>query len=124
MEAKDLRIGNYIYMGGNVCSVMELHSFDNVIAKHIKEFETWDKDEGLKPIPLTEEWLLKFRFKENKKYKYFTKRIKDCNFVIHRDYTGELAMCDIDLTVRPEYVHSLQNLYFVLTGEELTIGNE
>jgi hypothetical protein len=69
-----------------------------------------------KPIPLTEEWLLKFGF-EKRESGHF---IKD-GIVLYpiRDlyFRGNLFIkADI------KNVHQLQNLYFALTGKELTIS--
>jgi hypothetical protein len=70
----------------------------------------------LKPIPLTEEWLLKFGF-DKIDFQFIKNGIK--LFPI-RDlyYRGNFPIkSDI------KYVHQLQNLFFALTGEELTIKN-
>ena len=85
------------------------------------------------PIPLTEEWLLKFGFE---------KIIYDCEEVgygVEYDLKTKhfyLSYCDdfsISISGRKEYrgmapnielfryVHQLQNLYFSLSGEELTV---
>lgn len=84
------------------------------------------KYEDLIPIPLTEEWFLKFGFEEKPFYgrKYFEKndfKIKAgengwFDYFIDIDYgndTKEFASF--------KYVHRLQNLYFELKDEELTL---
>jgi hypothetical protein len=74
------------------------------------------------PIPLTEEWLLKFRFEDrgpqpdSDELGRFTKYpiglwIMDGSFITAGDF-------DVSL----KYVHQLQNLYFALTGEELKLS--
>jgi len=78
----------------------------------------------VKPIPLTEEWLLKFGFEKqiaddiNYHFDWWEKGEFNEGFVWQHDK----GFCfnfgyghDLD------YVHTLQNLYFALTGEELTI---
>ena len=83
----------------------------------------WQIDEGeeVKPIPLTEEWLLKFGF-DSDPYQdmYVLGWLK-----INCDKTrGGLELWVENITgnvVYLQHVHSLQNLYFALTGEELTI---
>lgn len=66
------------------------------------------------PIPLTEEWVKRSRFKF-KKLGFNNLSISvgliggEIHFVIDRYY------------VKLEYVHQLQNLYFALCGEELEI---
>lgn len=77
------------------------------------------------PIPLTDEWLEKFGF--------FSKCKSSCaqwnirNFYVSTDHEDEYGskteyheryLCN---NVWVDSVHQLQNLYFALTGEELTI---
>lgn len=69
------------------------------------------------PIPLTEEWLLKFGFQKNdinNDYKYWL--IDDSRFLIQTDKFYFSAWLNII-----ESVNQLQNLYFALKGKELTI---
>jgi hypothetical protein len=105
------------------------------------------------PIPLTEEWMVKFGFRMDvwrrygngqdwqpeyprTDYRDFKRddlviRIETMSYISKEDKPGELVkhesksimVDDNHLPFRsfPEYVHSLQNLYFALTGEELTI---
>lgn len=75
---------------------------------------------GLEPIPLTEEILLKCGF-EKLKYERYKLVVK--GFSIEFELTGKymfgcfLEMVGLDI----QYLHELQNLYFVLTGKELEI---
>lgn len=69
----------------------------------------------LEPIPLTEEWLFKFGFKPE--YSHWW----NGDFTIDKSAIGGYFLCDIDIHVAIKYVHQLQNLYFALTGEELTL---
>lgn len=79
-------------------------------------------------IPLTEEWLLKFGFEKTGVF-WFSKKvwINELNINIkHRAYTigsvnGDEALFECE---NIDYVHQLQNLYFALTGEELTIKQD
>jgi hypothetical protein len=55
-------------------------------------------------------------------------------YISKEEKPGDLITCDPDMSIhhhgdyvygqKPEYVHQLQNLYFVLTGEELTLQSE
>jgi hypothetical protein len=83
---------------------------------------------GLEPIPLTEEWLRKFGFKnhiinehtiyQNQwKKRFLTILWQKCGNYYNYS-TGKFIIGSIS------FVHQLQNLYFALTGEELTIDNE
>jgi hypothetical protein len=85
------------------------------------------KENGFEPISLTEEWLLRFGFDKvlprNDKMYY---RLKD-DFVIEENNVfllGDDAFEMLKLRRKIKYVHQLQNLYFALTGEELTIDKE
>ena len=78
---------------------------------------------SLEPIPLTEEWLLKLGFSEiggcnekdftNGDYNIFINSIGEVNFLFFREG---------DWYQKISYVHQLQNLYFALTGSELTVA--
>lgn len=116
MKASELRIGNYYNQFGNI------HQVNHVIIKDLTkapEEQLW-----CKPIPLTEEWLLKFGFKSIGKLHPTFQKV----YLIEEGTLGDkyvlrvkinkhesIFICDI------KYVHQLQNLYFALTSEELTI---
>jgi len=121
MEAKELRVGNWIEKDGKKyqATTMTIFCCGN----------------NHKPILLTEEWLVKFRFhladKGDKKRKCFHKEFqKDKIFEIWEEnmscrlWNGESDYKQHfdSLWLSPKYVHQLQNLYFTLTGEELELG--
>ncbi len=95
MKANELRIGNYVY--DNLGGVLKIKgiSLDSTLS-HIK------------PIPLTEEWLFKFRLMSIKTELGFWNN----GDAIYFSYGFEKS-------IELKYVHQLQNLYFALTGEEL-----
>jgi hypothetical protein len=121
MKASDLRIGNLIYLKGD--KVIEVTSVDTMMVFYGERQEA-NIPQDAQPIPLTEEWLLKFGF-----------QIKELANYVSIDFTtyekGKLIINDanwidyddsrIDLGYNLKYVHQLQNLYHSLTGEELTI---
>ena len=79
-----------------------------------------------KPIPLTEEWLLKFGFCDQNGYLIHLENELPIDLV-YKD--GVVSLEDSNELVTSTYflnkikhVHQLQNLYFALTGEELTIN--
>jgi hypothetical protein len=75
------------------------------------------RDLDIDPIPLTEEWLLKFGFTEHKTtdiYPTFAKQMFNWN-------DGILYIIGYGFMNHIKYVHQLQNLYFALTEEELKI---
>ena len=113
MKATELRIGNYVWYGDGELKI------DINVLYDIKVYNAL----GTKPIPLTEEWLLKFGFEKRGYVKFLGNAYQ--RFVLGRNgiYSiNEIAyiyeVCDHDLC-EIRYVHQLQNLYFALTGEEL-----
>ena len=143
MEAKELRIGNYIDVPGKntvgaVVSVVHslnnmsvylggLHVPDSIKGETVKYHEC----EG---IPLTPEWLEWLGFPETlqtwndgskatifRKGKYFLERL------LHDETTFALARINTtggEFMANVNYIHQLQNLYFALTGEELNLNVE
>jgi hypothetical protein len=119
MEAKDLRIGNLVYIGGQINEI-ELVDFVDIYENYTIGI--------YKPIPLTEEWLLKFGFKSDDISWEYSKRLG--NFYIMYDieinsiYINDGSRYDgADIPKEIKHVHQLQNLYFALTGQELTLNN-
>jgi hypothetical protein len=122
MESKELRVGNLVYeskrskilrkkIGVEIC---EIKSLD------IHHLESFPESENFEPIPLTEEWLFKFGFEKNENglFKLFNE--SEVPILLNEDLDG--WTCDgINFSVNgTQYVHQLQNLYFALTGKELT----
>jgi hypothetical protein len=128
MKASELRIGNWIK--GAEGTAMP-HDFQ-VEGWHINamvQFEnTFRRFVNWQPIPLTREWLLKFGFEDNS-YAVFYKQFNGSEYIriSFKDYAHTqlterpVDVSDFDLDIQCIYVHQLQNLYFALTGEELTI---
>ncbi len=130
MKSQEFRIGNtvYVYTGGNHAE--HIHSLE---PQDFKALQAMIDAEECKPIPLTEEWLLKFGFerKENNftDFVYIKQLDKEAFICLEDDF----SFCFFDTVVSydkgeypafdfiPKYVHQLQNLYFALTGEELEI---
>lgn len=109
MKATELRIGNLIF--DNI-------SEEPIIVDWVTIKVCYLEDDVYEPILLTEEWLIKFGFETDGitfwKSKADIGHFKDCFAYIP---------CGLASQRRTEikYVHQLQNLYFALTGEELTI---
>jgi hypothetical protein len=132
MEANELRIGNLVWdkiFLYSICEigeilkaeVIDVHNFERALNEDF--YETGSiyslNYENVEPIPLTEEWLLKFGFESGKnrtKWLYYkdNKRLI-CHRLIHIKISGSKYNLGYI-----KYVHQLQNLYFALTGEELT----
>lgn len=119
MKASHLRIGNFVNLYGEDCRIqtvgMWVHTDTTVDEAPI---------ESVKPVPLTEEWLIKFGFKVEERKSYSLGH--EMGYKVYR--FGDLVYNSIQakwwyirhvLVKQPEYVHELQNLYFALTGKEL-----
>jgi hypothetical protein len=128
MEATELRINNLV----NAVMTNKVYSIDlwalNVIEEGNYQNSHNTKTKVFKPIPLTEEWLLKFGFKSDDISWEYSKRLG--NFYIMYDieinsiYINDGSRYDgADIPNEIKHVHQLQNLYFALTGQELTLNN-
>ncbi|HEY3387542.1 MAG TPA: hypothetical protein VGK46_13590 [Saprospiraceae bacterium] len=140
IDPKELRIGNTIQT--NTGFVFDVNSI-----KHeweAMEHIVYDESVGysvdlLSPIPITPEWLEQLGFEitdgeiigETRKRSYTTYSIRDFEIDMFEDcdeyptikywyaytYEGKLSNVDVEI----HYIHQLQNLYFALTGQELTV---
>lgn len=110
MEAKELRIGNYLYYKDKPTAI-EVHEIETIEER---------QDHSYKPIPLTEEWLLKFGF-EHKRTEKADNYYLDHFRITFTDKKNIYIVYANSLSFKYNkyYVHQLQNLYFALTGEEL-----
>ena len=136
MKANELRIGNKFYLPNGEIGTISYHEIRLLIVAMEKP--------NYNPIPLTEKWLEKFRFKawDDKKTIYILERhIDKYNNACFRFWLqlDKLVFDYIQNEIHPtesifddkniirleiKYVHQLQNLYFALTGEELTFKSE
>jgi hypothetical protein len=113
MKANELRIGNWINRDSENEELRLWHFYK--IAECV-----FDEDD-LKPIPLTEEWLLKFGFKKIQGYICGEKIVY---YYVKEDLEYDLTSgeCMIEnFTINLDKVHELQNLYFAIYSEELIL---
>ena len=120
IKANEIRIGNWFDFYGRPMQVRPI-TINDIFYGKIYE-----------PIPLTEEWLIKFGFE----------KLDSSSCIVYHIGHNEIThdwLFDLTWLKKPElinspnapfykngrhtiyYVHQLQNLYFALTGEELTI---
>ncbi len=145
MKANELRIENFVFNDENeICRIVRIET---------KEYTEWNSGDEfsitvqklnnnryyqsiLKPIPLTEEWLLRFGFKKNEPEisdGYFNWWNKEKSVSVDVEYVLTdngiellyyFVLQDINGS-RPYkniiYVHQLQNLFYCLRGEELKL---
>jgi hypothetical protein len=128
MEAKELRIDNWIKYNFK----MQGWKYVQVCANDFHNGFRDDKFVSInyKPIPLTEEWILKFGFDKDSDNDYCFKgfHLEDRNIDTFLPVEKILKLKDnfgcwyVGAYLRElKYVHQLQNLYFALTNEELII---
>lgn len=151
IKPNELRIGNLLYDDDSLLSCINgFKPFDHSVRCDEEEgcvllidiFKDSFIDRGYevestlcKPIPLTEEWLLKFGFERNRSLiidSYSTeikgKRLLSVTVQPGNQYIYVKDQDDLACIRNSDYhgifyVHQLQNLYFALTGEELRVTN-
>lgn len=125
MDAKELRIGNYLSRLDN--------SIFKVIHYDFKRILTLNESLHPKPIPITEEILSKI---DGFNKIYFDDEIEDNEYCLLLEdieynirleyYDGKLFLiddCAERIGSQIKYLHQLQNLFYCLKGEELTLKN-
>lgn len=130
INPNESRIGNLVYYDNRVFEI-------DTIAEEFPTLNTIEFGIGvvawnnIKPIPITEEWLLKFGF-EKREGSVCDSFYIGLNPITH-DWLFDLVwlknMMDYSYEGNPfyknghhevKYIHQLQNLYFALTQKELT----
>lgn len=143
MEAKELRLNNLVIIG---FKREEKRVECEITASDLMDFEI-NRDKSVfvyNPILLTDKWLLELGFENwglgtqwNNEHESYVRYVRHndldgtSNFEIHyvkstygnTEHYQYIISCDEDDRLNwgedLEYVHQLQNLYFVLTGKEL-----
>ena len=126
MKANELRLGNLIevYLEPQISEWLDI----KVNLSNLEQII--NKDKAFRPIPLTEEWMLKLGFEYLDAFSWLKNGLTLDNTVAHFSFdiwrgTYSIENCDFnELPMEVKYVHTLQNLYFALTGEELQITND
>lgn len=117
MDARELRIGNYVYNRHG-----DLHEIGYNCFNKFAHPTMDGNPSGFAPIPLTEEWLTRFGFD---KINHITEGV-----LYKKDWLRISASLNPEWRGAPikrdavQYVHQLQNLYFALTGAELELKDE
>jgi len=142
MKANEFRIGNLVINNDIIYKVVSIDE-EGIMADPVSQKHTIDVNiRGLvKPIPLTEEWLFRFGFvsdnyefqetyyidiSTNERYDYqtFIQAIDMGGYVniyikeLEREHEKYFSNAFIK---RVTHIHTLQNLYFALTGEDLIL---
>tara|TARA_R110000782_G_scaffold116014_1_gene206037 strand:+ start:50 stop:412 length:363 start_codon:yes stop_codon:yes gene_type:complete len=118
IQANELRLGNYVdaINKRHEEDYLEVESIaDCSINIYFRQYNTGD----LKPIPLTEEWLFKLGFAQCDNEYWYEKGVLSMNLIGTVSIQGR-KFSEAIINSNAKHVHQLQNLYFTLTGEELS----
>ena len=118
IQANELRIGNWVKYGDLNVKSFSVDGLYNIITDI----------ENYKPIPLTEEWLLRlgfdkykdtnnFKIKSNKYFSLTEEKQGYLKIGISNNKWNIINFGNKSIFIK--HVHQLQNLYFALTGKEL-----
>lgn len=122
IQTNELRIGNLVEKDGEI---------------YVADFITIKMAHNYNPIPLTEDWLLRFGFEKlplekNSTYMgnadlnfgYPILKLNKYEYLCCNNADGDSGYLFLNRYRIPcKYVHQLQNLYFALTNTELIIKN-
>ena len=121
MKANDFRLGNLYHFEDVSGMVVERVDYIE------NEMVDWNHLDLIHPIPLTEEWLLRFGFTITKKTKegneIWTFMGDEHKFEIEQ-IIGFYLYDNMCFGTEIKHVHQLQNLYFALCGEELILKEQ
>ena len=122
MKKEELMYGNKLLFLNEVVTFSHISQIreDGIFWIKTIESKIDSKSFHFKPIPITEEWLLKFGFfKHNNAYvlEKPNENIMNFKFSVWSDFTYNSSEFPVEL----KYVHQLQNLYFALTGTHLKL---
>jgi hypothetical protein len=130
IQPNELRIGNFISICDDPNRYNDSHEVTGISKENGIEIHNGEVNVSIyNGIPLTEEWLLKFGFevcKNGIQLPTFEGYVF-INYLFSKGQVseGQPLTLEIDGRRMPLFsvlsVHQLQNLYFALTGQELTI---
>ena len=133
MKVNELRIGNWVKSDGGIPFQIELSDFSD----WYYDYNSHEYGDHIHPVLLTEVWLKDFGFKKDEIRPIYKKSFDEYAIEITVNvFSGSLEKDESwfvsiltgygsqPVTLTKQYVHQLQNLYFVLTGEELTTNEQ
>ena len=130
MQENELRIGNLVLdEDGEVLPVVNIMT-ESIFGSIVSHNRTLFSDvSSIKGIPLTGEWMIKFGFDNHNEqfsiktgWYYGLGQVKKQTSlkIKHTKANNYFVISPANGSIYIKYVHQLQNLYFALTGEELT----
>jgi hypothetical protein len=145
IKPEQLRIGNFVYDDFKEVHRVESISSDayknwskepNVILSKINGLKGFYQSDEIEPIPLSEEWLLKFGFKKDTyeegtwihgKFCIYKSREEDVYWRQIWAYNEGIANVGwnvLDEEKEIKFLHELQNYFYIISREELTLNEE
>lgn len=128
-KASDLRIGNFLTFSNGIQPSKTIQVGRRFFSSAAIEPEDGDFQVApyYKPIPLTDEWLMRLGFTKEDRRVEFLYRLGRYMFAIGSTISVEFdsgpgGEC-YELYTDIDTVHQLQNLHYALTGEELSTTN-
>jgi len=120
MDARELRIGNYLMTDDREIVTVLRVDRDGMLVQPVPD----EYDGGFHPIPLDEEWLLNFGFKHKCGDVYakpFGEQEIQVKLYHESNRSGVILKSDeLSLGIYGlDYVHKLQNLYYAVMCKEL-----
>jgi hypothetical protein len=119
MEAKEIRIGNYVYL------TAEPHS-PEVLEWDIEDYDFYSERLGdIQPIKITEDWLIEFGFSKHSNDYYLLKNgHSTLEITLEQGFNYDYADVreNSHYLTEIKYVHQLQNLCYALYNKELDIN--
>lgn len=143
MKATELRIGNFLEIEGEICRVETIEDSGGVVS--CEEDSEWIDWFQFSPIWITEEWLLRLGFKYEDGYgvqRFYTSKKFGKNLeywiefkfpvknkfeqilYLHTDIGAKHLIIPYPIYKNINYVHELQNVFYWLSKEELSIIKE
>jgi hypothetical protein len=133
IQTNEIRIGNSVFYNGDkneIGVITEIKQCFDPLIQYVGingRQDLYYQTKHIKPIPLTEEWLVKFGFTDD-----VVNVLENDNFKIsisyydgwHLSYKEKQGFGSSEMYLYPaniDSVHSLQNLFHSFTGQELTL---
>jgi hypothetical protein len=124
MKAEELRLGNIVEYNGVPCIVHSIQEVQCGIASKDLSINGCAFYDSVKPVQLTDEILTKWCGGTQEENGFYIRVVEHHNLVVSLDIDGNNCYNVWFNRTRIRdifYLHELQNLLYVLTGEELKI---
>lgn len=131
IEARELRLNNWVNIKGVPTQIESIHNEKgvNVWSETAWDMSVIEGENDLEPIPLTHTILEKCGFVSTDIKGELQLDLDEAVCLVGNPYMFNIAVYKLQLAVwgnwvrnKINYLHQLQNLYFTLTGEELTVN--